>query len=166
MQGEGGPTPPQQQPPVSPATTDESVSSLSVDAVLMELNRRLGIMGETGERTSDMVARLAALQMRNTDAAARADAEFRELLSNSMAATNRAIGQMAIDIGSAAAGAASARGPLGGSADADADASFTRPDRPPPPTGSWLNDTDDGAHDPTVFDYHQHRPKRWVITTS
>ena len=106
-------------------------------------------MGETGERTSDMVARLAALQMRNTDAAARADAEFRELLSNSMAATNRAIGQMAIDIGSAAAGAASARGPLGGSVDADA--FTTPPGRPPPPAGSWLNDPDDGAHDPTVF---------------
>ena len=150
MEGEeGGPTPTLPQQPVSPATTATDDSSLSVDAVLMELNRRLGIMGETGERTSDMVARLAALQMRNTDAAARADAEFRELLSNSIAATNRAIGQMAIDIGSAAAGAASARGPLGGSVDADA--FTTRPDRPPPPAGSWLNDPDDAPYDPTIF---------------
>ena len=150
MEGEeGGPTPTPQQPPISPATTDESVSTLSADAVLAELNRRLGIVGDASERTNDMVTRLAAFQMQNADASARANVEFREMLSNSMADTNRAIGQMAIDIGSAAASAARGRGPLGGSVDADA--FTTQPGQPPPPAGSWLNDPVDVAYDPTIF---------------
>ena len=151
MEGEeGGPTPPQQQPPISPTTTDESVSSLSAEVVLAELNRRLGIVGDASERTNDMVTRLAAFQMQNADASARANVEFREMLTNSMAATNRAVNQMATAIGSAA------RGPLGGAADADSDADAfatrsTPTARPAPPSGSWLNDPDDGMVDPTTF---------------